>query len=163
MRILRPNAQVLPWIGFALYLISYLLPAIGDPEHQPGLETHPIPGYFCAFYSIVWGVGGLFGLDNGSTTKGHYFFLSLLLPGLSNPLFLVYLGLSVSRMAPRTRRVLAFLVPLFIAASLVPLIMLPFVPLVGFYLWIAGAFILVAPDIVFGVSEMLARLAEDRT
>jgi hypothetical protein len=157
------KTQALSWIGFALYLISYLLPAIGNPDYQPGVKTHAIPGYFCAFISIVWGVGGLFASTSDLTTEGRRLFLSMLLPGISNPLFLVYVGLSLSRSAPRIRRVLAFLIPLFIAASFITLTLLPFVPLVGFYMWIAGAIITLAPEIALGVDEIRSRRSPSRT
>ncbi len=146
--------RALQWIGLALYLAAYFLPSIGNPERQPGLESHSMPGYACAFFSIFWGVWGLVDWGSDLTGEGHRFFLSLLLPGLSNPLLLIFLVLSIRRRAARTRRVLAILVPLFMAASVVPFMLMPFVPVVGFYIWIAGATAIVSLEILQVINGM---------
>jgi hypothetical protein len=144
----------LRWIGFALYLIAYLLPSIGNPDRRPGLEFHSMPGYACAFFSIIWGVAGLTYWGGDVTGEGRRFFLSLLLPGLSNPLLLVYLGLTLRRRAIRVRRVLAILIPLFMATSAAPFVLVPIVPLVGFYMWIGGATAVVSPDVFRVINEI---------
>jgi hypothetical protein len=155
--------RVLQCIGFALYFIAYFLPSIGNPDRQNHLELHSIPGYTCAFFSIFWGIAGLADWGDDITGEGRRFFLSLLLPGLSNLLLLAYLGLALRRRAVHVRRVLAILTPLFMAASAVSFMLMPFVPLVGFYMWIAGATVTVFPDILQVVKEMRTAFRQSPT
>jgi hypothetical protein len=134
--------RTLRWIGVVVYLTSYFLPSIGNPDQQP---MRSMPGWACAFFSIWFGFGGLFA---NLTPEGRRTFLSLLLPGLTNPLFLLYLLLILRRKAQRTRRVLAVLIAIFAATTPVALHFLPLVPLVGYYTWLAALGITLFPELI---------------
>jgi hypothetical protein len=85
--------RILRTIAFAIYLAAFWLPAVGNSEYplkELLIGKYAIPGYFCAFISVLWGVGGII-TSSGFTEFGHRFALSLLLPGLVNPLLLIYL------------------------------------------------------------------------
>jgi hypothetical protein len=135
--------------GVALYLIAYVLPAVGNPEFgQRDLLSgkHSIPGYACAFFSIFWGFAGFFYPD-GLSGVGRGTFRSLLLPGLTNPILFTYFGFSLRRRAPRTCRVLSAITLVCAASSVAFFLLNPLVPIYGFYLWLAGIVIIVWPDL----------------
>jgi hypothetical protein len=151
--------------GFFPYLISYWLPAVGNPEK--GVASllrgeYSVQGYFCAFISIVWGVGGFFNLS-GLTDEGRKSFHSLLLPGLTNPLLLAYLGLLHRHKTTRTCRILAVLILICMASSSVFFFLVPMIPLIGLYLWVAGIMMKIWPDLMWATREIGTRLARSST
>ena len=142
------SIRTIRWIGFVFYCIAYFLPAIGNHNLE-----YSLPGYDCAFFSVVWGVAGIFD-PSALTHEGRKFILSLLLPGLTNPLVLAYLGLTLRSRAVRVRRVLAVLIVFFMASSVVSLMTIRMAPFVGFYVWILGLTMILSPDLLLAISKM---------
>lgn len=140
--------RILRSAGFLLYLAAFWLPSIGNPEYPLKdllMGGYAIPGYFCAFISLFWGVGGVL-TSSGFADSGHHFALSLLLPGLANLLLLTYLVLSLRRRAPRTCRALAVFIMFSSISAAVCFAFIPFIPLEGFFSWVAGITILIWSD-----------------
>jgi len=151
--------------GVALYLVSYVLPAVGNSDF--GLRDlltgkHSIPGCGCAFFSIFWGFAGFFD-SSGLTAEGRGTFRSLLLTGLTNPILFAYFGLSLRRKAPRTCRVLAAITLVCAASSVAFFLLNPLVPIYGFYLWLAGIAIIVWPDLLRLTSQIKALFSREDT
>lgn len=135
--------------GIALYLASYVLPAVGNSDFgQRDLLSgrHSIPGYACAFFSIFWGFAGFFD-PSGLTAEGRWTFRSLLLPGLTNPILFAYFGLSLKHKAPRTCGILAVIICVCATSSCGFFLLNSLVPIYGFYLWLAGIVIIVWPEL----------------
>jgi hypothetical protein len=146
------RTQIQSWAGFALYFISFFTPSIGNPDfHQKtDMLAHALPGWNCAFFSVYLGAAGIIAIfhPSGLTSEGRQSFVSLLLPGLVNPLLLTYLVLALRGRAARLRRTIAIIIPFFIASSAITFAVIPFKPLVGFYLWMAGSILALLPDLL---------------
>jgi hypothetical protein len=155
------TAQVQRWTGFALYFISFFTPSIGNPDFRQKADmlAHALPGWSCAIFSVYWGVAGIIETFHPTdlTSEGRRFFLSLLLPGLVNPLLLTYLILALRRKAVRLRRTIAITIPLFIASSAITFMLIPFKPLVGFYLWMIGSVLVLSPELLQMIDELRTR------
>ena len=116
--------------GFCIFAIAFLLPAC-DPGGRP------LMGWFCASITIT--------LLAARNTYRSLAFLGAL-SGLINPLIVVCLAFSFSPKFLRFRQVLAILILICMAATWTIFKMEKIAPLIGHYLWIAGALLVLLPD-----------------
>jgi hypothetical protein len=120
-------------IGMVLYAISFALVAVAD--RWPGHGS--LRGYATAVCSI-WFTLGLNPLSNNSPFRDLKFeYVSLLISGLINPLFLVILILA-ARGYQRTIAVLRIVLLLMIPFSWVVFHWQDFYPREGYFLWLIG-------------------------
>ncbi|MGB6974176.1 MAG: hypothetical protein WBD67_05790 [Terracidiphilus sp.] len=149
------------WVGLILYVVSYFLPAVRTVDFGTSNGGF-LPGYFCAFISMVWGVAG-FIPGVGLTAEGQRFFRMLLLPGLTNPLLLVYFCLPVSKRVARVRRWIGGLVLVCMAWSWIFfLVYRDYIPAVGHYLWVIGLVMIVGPDLLQALAERKGGVARSK-
>ena len=116
--------------GFCIFAAAFFLPAC-DPGGRP------LMGWFCASITLT--------LLAGKDTYRSPAFLAGM-SGLINPLIVTCLAFSFSRRFLRLRQVLGFLVLVCMAATWTLFSMEKIAPLIGHYLWIAGALLILLPD-----------------
>lgn len=126
-----------------IFAASFLLPAIRVANGAP--PNDKIPGWTCALVASITGPKAF------AQSLGQHIPLEdvlLVLSGLVNYLFLAVFVLSAWRRLVRTRLAIgALIIPCFIATWMF-FASQKMTPLAGHYLWIAGAILMVAPDIV---------------
>ena len=129
--------------ALVLFGVSFALPAIRPAT--AGAAAQPIPGWTCAMFASILGPKALVqSIGQGVRPE------DILIPvsGLINYLFLFVFVLSFWRRLVRTRLLLgALLLPCFVGTWIFFSIS-KITPLAGHYLWIAGAILLLVPDIV---------------
>ncbi|HTX76485.1 MAG TPA: hypothetical protein VMD29_09790 [Terracidiphilus sp.] len=120
--------------------VSFALPAI----HMPGSGSGPqfFPGVMCAFLASVVAPGEVL----SSPGKADLQSFLVVIGGLVNYFFLAILVLSFWRRLVRTRMVIGTLMlPCFVATWMF-FAASKTTPLVGHYLWVASAILLMVPD-----------------
>ena len=125
-------------IGLCIFAVAFLLPACRDSSPVFG-SRDVYPGWQCAQVAL----GGTFEIEAYKSSD----FL-IVLSGWINPLVLIYLAISLTPRFPRTRRAVAAAICLCMVATWIFFALAHFVPLIGHYLWIAGALIILAPEIL---------------
>ena len=132
-------------VGVVLFVIAFFLPAVRSQETS-GPGSGPEQGYVCAMVSIAV-TGGIFKAI-GAQAKDALGIFSLILSGWLNPLNLAYLAFLPWPKFLITRRVLAGGVVVCLVATWVFFAQSQMVPLIGHYLWAAGALLIVAGEVV---------------
>jgi hypothetical protein len=132
--------------GVAIYLASFLLPAVGD--NIP--TAHPIAGYYCAWFSLTYP----WGRNSESLLPNQY--LSLLASGWINSAFLAATVLQLY--SHRSVLALAFR---FVTIALIPSCWLFFYyqrmhPREGHILWIIGMLV-----VLFDTPSLTLRSGRD--
>jgi hypothetical protein len=147
---LHTGSQVNPWIsrvvrllGFCIFVAAFFLPAVR--AGAPGPDVVVFPGWKCASVALTETVA-LFG-KSGFAAPSFAVWL-VVLSGWINPLVLLLLCLSFSRSLLILRRILAALVLLCMAATWTFFALQKVTPLIGHFLWIAGALLVVLPAAV---------------
>jgi hypothetical protein len=134
-------------IGFCIYVVAFLLPAIqspgGGPGAGPGTGTGPVAGWFCALIALF----PMAALVRGQWAGVQPEALLLAASGLTNPLLLIYLLLRIWPRLVKARLVVGVLVLAGIVSSWVFMSKSSFKPLIGHYLWVAGIVIMLATEI----------------
>ena len=134
--------------GGAIYFASFLLPAVGD-----NIPTwHALPGYYCAWFSLVYP----WGRDSWSLLPSTAQYLSLLASGWMNPAFLA--ATALQRYRDSSVLALAFK---FITIALIPSCWLFFCyqrmhPREGHILWIVGMLL-----VLFNAPSLTLRSSRD--
>lgn len=126
-----------------IFATSFLLPAIRMANGVSPRDQ--IPGWTCALIASITGPKALLqSLGQPIPTED----VLIVLSGLVNYLFLAVLVLSFWRRLTRTRLVFgALMIPCFIDTWIF-FASQKMTPLAGHYLWIAGAILIVVPDVV---------------
>ena len=147
------KAWLIRILALIVFAVSFALPAIRpagpDPASQtasqPGNAPQTIPGWTCAMIASTAAPKALAqSIGQGLNKEGVEVFLS----GLINYLFVLILVLSAWRRLVRTRLVVgALMIPCLIATWMF-FAAQKFTPLVGHYMWIGGAVLLLVPDVV---------------
>jgi hypothetical protein len=149
--------RILRWVGIVTYLSSYFLPAIGNPDQHP---MRVMRGWACATFSIWFGLGGFLA---DLTPEGRRSFISLLLPGLTNPLLFFYIVLALKDRGIRLRKILTVLIFVFAATTPIAFHLMPFAVLIGVYVWLAGMAITVCPELIMMIGELRLRWADRKS
>src|ERR1700722_7374343 len=132
---MTPQPKVF-WIGLTIYLVSFLVPAVGGAAVLSG----PALGFYCAFYSLFLAAGEIISMAHrDATIFGDTETLSLLASGLINILFLIAASMFLFGRSNRTHPVvLKFLVPLLFPFCWVVFHYEKLYPLFGYFLWMIG-------------------------
>lgn len=137
--------RVLRIAGLALFVAAFFLPAVRNGEAGPG--SGPILGWVCAMFagaasaSIAHPVSAWQGKDLAGA-------LCLMLSGWVNPLVLIYLLLSLWSKLVRARRIVAVAILICLVAAWVFFAKAPMVPLIGHFLWVGGALLILFGEVV---------------
>lgn len=129
---------VLRILGFGLFVLAFFLPAVRG-------EGTVFAGWKCASIALSETVG-LFG-------KSPSFSLAVLLvvfSGWINPLVVLTLLISFVAKLRTLRRILGILIVLCMAATWTFFVQHTVTPLVGHWLWIAGALLILVPEVLPG-------------
>jgi hypothetical protein len=131
-------------VGIALFATAFFLPAVRSPG--TGAGSGPMLGWMCALVASS-ATGGIF-RASASTIQGKDVLgiVCLILSGWVNPLVVFYLVASIWRQLVTIRRVLGAAVLLCLIASWVFLYKAPMIPLIGHYLWAAGALLILSGE-----------------
>ncbi len=134
-------APVLRLVGLAIFILAFFEPAV-----RAG-ETTVLSGWKCATIATTESMT-LFGKPG----PGHHQFVEYLVAfsGWINPLIVLVILASPVRPLLIMRRVFAITVLLCMAGTWVLFTQQHVVPLIGHFMWIAGALLVLAPDAVFG-------------
>jgi hypothetical protein len=124
-------------IGLAIFAAAFLLPACRDSGNI-NIFTDTYPGWKCAQIAFT----AAFQKDSYESSN----FLAVM-SGLINPLILIYLTFSFFARFKRVRRTLAVAVLVCMAATWTFFWIAHLVPLVGHFMWIVGALMIVAGDL----------------
>jgi hypothetical protein len=131
--------RILRAVGIAVFVVAFFLPAVRDPHTTSGPVSLPMSGWMCATVAISASAGILHLASGTMQGKDILGMLCLILSGWVNPLVLLYLFFCIWRKLVRIRRVLAVAILVCFAATWVFLVKAPMVPLIGHFLWVAGA------------------------
>lgn len=129
--------------ALVVFGVSFALPAIqlGDSVSPP----NRLSGWACALFASITGPKALV---QSLGQRIPFDDVLIVLSGLINYLFLAILVLSFWRRLVRLRLVLgAVMIPCFVATWMF-FASSETTPLIGHYLWIAGAILIVVPDIL---------------
>lgn len=131
---------VLRILGLGVFVLAFFLPAVSAGA---GAEATVFPGWKCASIALSETVG-LFG-------KSASFSLPVLLvvfSGWINPLVVLALLFSFFGRLRTLRRILGALIVLCMAATWTFFALQKVTPLTGHWLWIAGALLILAPEVL---------------
>jgi hypothetical protein len=132
--------------GLVLFVAAFFLPAVRNGG-DAGAGSSPILGWVCATFagaasaSIVHPVSAWQGKDLAGA-------LCLMLSGWVNPLVLIYLPFSFWSRFVVIRRVLAAAIVICFVATWVFFAKAPMVPLIGHFLWVGGALLILVGEVV---------------
>jgi hypothetical protein len=133
-------------VGLAIFVAAFFLPAVRSPG--AGAGSGPMVGWMCALVAAS-ATGGIFHISaaglQGKDTVG---IVCVILSGWVNPLVFFYLVFSIWPGLVRIHRVLATAILVCIAATWIFLFKAPMVPLIGHFLWVAGASIILAGEVL---------------
>jgi hypothetical protein len=121
-------------VGLVIYLLSFFLVATGDRE---GL-TGRLRGYECAYFAVESTLTSTPFSPASADYAPPFLYLSILISGLINPVFLSYTTLAFLKRAPRTARVLKFALLSMIPFCWVVFHSLGVYPREGHVLWVIG-------------------------
>jgi hypothetical protein len=123
-------------LGLALYVLSFFLIATADPKGSP---IGRLTGYECAYLAVESAVTDTpFSSNNAAPAISTplFLYLSVLISGLINPVFLVYVTLASFKRAPQAARVLKFAIFSMIPFCWVVFYFLGVYPREGHVLWL---------------------------
>jgi len=133
---------ILRFAGILVFAAAFFLPAVrfhADAGHLLGWE--------CARATFL-AATGLF--QKSDPDLPRYQIVLITLSGLINPLILLALSLSFAPQYGRVRRILAVAVLVCMACSWTLFALMGLQPLIGHFLWIAGALMILAPEALCG-------------
>jgi uncharacterized membrane protein YraQ (UPF0718 family) len=126
-------------LGFCIYVAAFFLPAIREVATPGAGEPGIHEGWFCAWVTLV---------NTFSSQMWHSKDCLAILSGWINPLVLLYLVFLIWRKAVWPRRMVAGLVVAFMIGTWIYFYLVPLVPLIGHFLWIAGILMMLAGEVV---------------
>jgi len=135
---LPPQALLLCRIfGFCIFAVAFLLPACKDTS--PGFSSIEVyPGWRCAWITL--------GALGDKETYQSWDSLAAV-SGLINPLIVAYLGFTFVPRLVLLRRILGISTVVCMVATWVFFWMAHLIPLIGHFLWIAGALLILLPEV----------------
>jgi hypothetical protein len=146
---------VLRVLGLGVFALAFFLPAVRSGATGP--DAVVLPGWKCASIALTETVG-LFGKSVAWPPALPV--LLVIFSGWINPLIvLVLLSSFVSKLRV-VRRILGVLILLCMAATWAFFSMQKVTPLIGHFLWIGGALLILAPDAIGGERTRPAAGAE---
>jgi hypothetical protein len=125
-------------LGLCIFAVAFVLPAVRDAGPVTS-ATPSLKGWECAKIAI----SATFQLE---TYKSSGFLVAL--SGLINPMILLYLGFNITPKFKKICRLLAVANMLCMAATWTYFALEHLAPLIGHFLWIAGALLILAAEVV---------------
>jgi hypothetical protein len=119
-------------LGLVLYVLSFFFVATGDPKGPTGRMM----GYECAYLAVETSIAEAPFSPNWDPRDSVLMYISTVISGLINPVFLVYVTLASVKRAPRTARVLKFAIVSMIPFCWVVFYYLGIYPREGHFLWL---------------------------
>ena len=126
--------QVLFRLGLGIFVLSFFLLATGDPKGWTGR----LRGYECAYFAVQSPLTSTPFSPGSADYAPPFLYLSILISGLINPVFLGYTTLAFLKRKPRTTRVLKFALLSMIPFCWVVFHSLEVYPREGHVLWVIG-------------------------
>lgn len=130
-------------LGLCIFVVAFFVPAVR--AGSPGSEAVVFPGWKCASVALTETVAlvGKTGVE-----KPSFEVLLVIFSGWINPLVLLLFVLSIWRGLLALRRVLAVIVLLCMAATWIFFAVQKVTPLIGHFLWIAGALLVLLSAVI---------------
>jgi hypothetical protein len=144
------------WAGFIVYLLSFFFISAGAITNGPRRGTAPFVGFFSASFALIypWVEARDVLLHNVPPLFGPVAYVSLLVSGLINPIFLGWVFLGLTELSKRFRSVLKFGVVAMIPFSWVFIFYgLHTHPREGHVLWIGGMLLAMFSDRLVSATE----------
>ncbi|HEX5435471.1 MAG TPA: hypothetical protein VFY05_14625 [Candidatus Angelobacter sp.] len=118
--------------GISMFAVSFMLPAISQASSAPG--SPGIPGYKCAFLSLVVTA------EEGGTLirQAPLEYISVLISGWINPVFLVSLLLLLIKPRWRSTIALRYVVTVMFVFCWIAFYQIHLYPQQGYFLWMFG-------------------------
>lgn len=142
-----------PWnlrlLALLVFGVSFALPAVRLHQSQPSAPSNPIadsiPGFYCAFLANYVAPAALLqSRGEAFTTEGGM----VVLGGCANLLVAAILILSLWSRLVRTRLILVAATLPCCGAAWLLFAKEHFQPLIGHYLWVAGALLFAVPELL---------------
>ncbi len=130
-------------LGITVFVVAFFLPACRDKSTEM-FSAGTMLGWQCARSAL------LVVMDEGALLSP--FFLAFM-SGWVNPLIVLYLVLAATNKFVTARRVLAVAILVCMIATWIFFAAAHFVPLIGHILWIAGALLILFPEIAGHAQE----------
>jgi hypothetical protein len=127
-------------VGFCIFVAAFFLPAVRAGSNSFTL----IYGWECA-RTATQATPGLF--EKPDPDFPYYMTLLLAVSGWINPLILLYMSFSFAPKFFRVRRILAVAILVNMVATWIFFVAFPLIPLIGHFMWIAGALLILAPEV----------------
>jgi len=145
---IRPATRIIQALGICIFAVSFFLPAYLAMDKESMGHVGSAPGYRCVVDAALWGFA--------YTARLHPFGPLLLLSDLINLLVPAYLFLSFAAGKEVIRRRIAQLTLFCMVATWVFFFSVKFMPMVGHFLWIIGALMVILPRWIADHSHHLA-------
>ncbi len=126
-------------LGLVIYALSFFLVATGDPKGPTGRMR----GYECAYLAVESALTSTPFSPASDDYLPLFLYLSVLISGLINPVFLVYATLALLQTKAETARVLKFVLLSMIPFCWVVFHFLEVYPREGYVLWVFGILLVV--------------------
>jgi hypothetical protein len=140
--LLLPRHPRAYWIGLLIYAASFLLVAVADFDRTTSVAR----GYYCAFVAFVLPLRATPMQTGGPFADRPLEYFSVLISGLINPVFLIYVALASAERTGRAIRALRVIVPLMIPFCWVVFHYERYDPREGHFLWILGMLLVLYSD-----------------
>ncbi|HEU0048826.1 MAG TPA: hypothetical protein VFQ43_14645 [Nitrososphaera sp.] len=131
---MRDLPKALFRLGLVIYMLSFFLVATGDPKGPTGRMR----GYECAYFAVQLPLTSTPFSPDSADYIPPFMYLSILISGLINPVFVVYATLAFLRRNPRTVSVLKFALLSMIPFCWVVFHDLEVYPREGHVFWVIG-------------------------
>lgn len=138
------NARILlaaRMLGYFIFLVAFFQPACRQVAMPGAGDPDVYKGYFCAWVTLIDTLNG--GMWQSRDALA-------ILSGWINPLMLLYVSFMFSRRLRRARRVISILISLFLIGTWIYFYLVPYVPLIGHFLWVAGILLIMAGEVFQG-------------
>jgi hypothetical protein len=139
--------RIVRLVGVVVFVAAFFLPAVRDAHTGSGPGSGPMSGWMCATVAISASAGILHLTSGTMQGKDILGMLCLILSGWVNPLVVLYLFFCIWRRFVRIRRVLAVAILICFVATWIFFVKAPMVPLIGHFLWVAGALMILFGEV----------------
>ena len=128
-------------LGFCLFVAAFFLPACRDMALEAG-AANTFTGWECAQAALV--------ISAEMETYQSPFLLAAV-GGWVNPILPLYLAATFAPRLRAIRRAVAIAIPLCVVAVWIFFAIVDLVPMIGHYLWVAGIFLTLLPEVLLAV------------
>jgi hypothetical protein len=133
--------------GIVVFVVAFFLPAVREAHTAGGPGSGPMIGWMCALSASLATAGIFHVAHSGLNGKDVAGMICLILSGWVNPLVLFYLVFCIWRKFVRIRRVLAVAILICLVATWIFLVKAPMIPLIGHFMWVAGALMILSGEV----------------